>query len=238
MEIEAGENFTAEEFLRDARAAQESRGKLLRGEARTPPDTRLLISRAVDSTGSYSAVSKGFNHTSMKNALDLLMVRFQLLCDRNGIEIPEKAYPELANALFEELRTNVETFDSADKPEKMVPLTIYHGAGFADVYDEPEFESMHDYPGVINLAASKYVSDPRGFLRDTIKTVKELREDPEFEELRETNGVFRYAAINYTRDPRDFLRKLMTGEASMPKAARKNSETPPPPASSPSDEPA
>ena len=224
MKIETGENFTAEEFLRDARAAQESRGKLLRGEARTPPDTRLLISKAVHSTGPYSSVSDSFNHTSMKDALDLLMVRFQLLCDRNGIEIPEKAYPELASALFEELRTNVETFDSADKPEKMVPLTIYHGAGFADVYDEPEFESMHDYPGIINLAASKYVSDPRGFLRETIKTVDELYEDPEFEEFRETKSVLRYAAINYTRNPRDFLRKLMTGEASMPKGVRKMEE--------------
>ncbi|MCB1680427.1 MAG: hypothetical protein H6858_05465 [Rhodospirillales bacterium] len=202
-------------FVDEARAAQAQRDKLLRGEARTPEDARLAIEQAVDS--SLQGLSGGFNRASMQEALTNLMIRFQLMCDRNKMEIPKDSYPAIGRILLAELRENMQAFGSQADPAKMVPLTLYQGSSFTNISQDPEFESLRDQSGLINLAAAKYPSNPRGFLREVMETTSTLQADERYAVLREeAPSIFRYAAINHRKDPHSFLDKIMSGEVRMP----------------------
>ncbi|MBK9586441.1 MAG: hypothetical protein KA099_00570 [Alphaproteobacteria bacterium] len=158
-------------------------------------------------------LSGGFNRASLQEALAGLMVRFQLMCDRNKIEIPKGAYPHIARQLLIELQRNMKAFGT-DKD--VAPLTLYQGSTFADVKEGPEFESLRVEAGIglINLAAAKYPSNPLGFVNEVMETTATLQSDEKYAEL--PPSVFRYAAINHRKDPHEFLEGIKSGDIKMP----------------------
>ena len=112
------------------------------------------------------------------------MVKFITISERHKIPLDESALIEISAQLLEELKANVTAFSYETNPDKMVPLTLFHGANFIAAREEPEFKSLKENsPEIFKEATLRNYKNPRDFLRRFIRIVDELEKDPRFQDF-------------------------------------------------------
>lgn len=204
--------FDIRGFMREARAAQAKRGKSLKGLKYPSSATMKAIAKYSDNG---PALSPRFNYAGGADVLDTLLIRFGLLCERNGIAVREADWPEVARQLLEELAVNAAAFGLQEKPERLIPLTAYCGDDFSKIAQDAEFSDIAHSPWIFKLAAKNHPSDPRGFLCNVQKVMREMAAEPEFAGFVKTPWIFKFAAAVYSSDPRGFLRDVRDGRVDL-----------------------
>lgn len=164
--------FDAAAFVEYARAAQARRRQALNGRYDKTPKNIAIISEAAQAALSSKTKQRGLNKAKTKKPLKSLLFRFQILCERNGIKIPEDYYKDLADHLLEELLTNVHAFGFSKNPDRIVPLTVYQGDRFAIALNDPAYACFRELDprtsrtkkSIFRETATHHVRDPWAYL--------------------------------------------------------------------------
>jgi hypothetical protein len=195
-------------FIEYARRAHRESNKRLGGPKRLTEAQYRLINAAVDQL----SMTGTFNDFSGHEAVRKLLVNFDVLCKRNGIELPETIRPHISRLLTNDLFTNARAFLEKPTPkalEQYVSLTLYQGITCVGLSGEAEFAAFADSPWIFKHATKNNPTDPRSFLRRILTDIGETQAEAEFAELKDSPNIFKYAAVHNPKDPRGFLCRIL-----------------------------
>lgn len=180
----------AADFLAEVRRVQRESGRKLTGRAHLSDETLGAFFDAWDDSRLLAELRSPPDVVVPHDVQGTLFERFEELCRRRRIAVPDDLRPAVYRLLALELAVNGQLL--GDTSESLASATLYNGVLDALRDQFPEFA---DTPGLLREAAQGYPSDPATFLADTRDSIARLEADERFAQFRETPGVFRQAAV-------------------------------------------
>ncbi len=177
-----------------ARYRQNRNPLSLKGKHHLSPAQRTAVHASVAALD-----LEGFENRNLgSRAMHQVLERFEELCRRNALQVPDYTREGIAKIFLRDLLANAQAFFSRDKPSQMVSATLYNG-DLASLYSEAEFSAMPSLYGkrIFKHALKQNPENPRDFLRRIPVLIAELKAQDRFAPfLESTPGIFNNAAIS------------------------------------------
>ena len=199
----------AEKFIENAREQRNIRKQNLRGRNRISTAVVQSIANTASRSGLISnlttladakidvaakqAKRKAVKPISLKileKDANYLFERFEEMCRRLNITVPDDIRPAMLNILSGELAVNKAIYEANGKD--VIPATIYHGS-LADLLKEEKFAIYQDTPFIFKYAVSYFPINPRAFLEELSANLKTCAQDDGFDSMTRAEQI-RYAA--------------------------------------------